>query len=46
MVTRSDPSFQLPSGVEPATIPHGRLPEEGASFSGHERDKLFLNLGN
>jgi thiol-disulfide isomerase/thioredoxin len=46
VVTRSDPSFQLPTGVEPATIPHGRLPEEGASFSGHERDKLFLNLGN
>ena len=46
MVTRSDPSFQLPPGVEAPTIPHGRLPEEGSSFSGHERDKLFLNLGN
>lgn len=46
MVTRSDPSFQLPGPVEPATIKPGRLPEDGTSFSGHERDVLFLNLGN
>jgi len=46
VVTRSDPSFELPSSVEPLTIIRGRLPEDGSSFSGHERDKLFLNLGN
>lgn len=45
MVTRSDPSFPLPPTVGPPTIVHGHLPEEGASFSGHERDKLFLNVG-
>lgn len=46
MVTRSDPSFQLPDPAERATIKPGRLPEDGTSFSGHERDVLFLNLGD
>jgi len=46
VVTRSDSSFPLPATVEPPAIAPGRLPEAGVSFSGHERDAVFLNLGN
>lgn len=46
MVTRSDPSFKLPAGVEQEKIREGRTPDDGVSFSGHERDYVFMNLGD
>jgi len=45
VVTRSDASFALPATVGPPALGEGRTPDDGVSFSGHERDVLFLNLG-
>src|SRR5262245_47412604 len=36
----------MPDGVQPEQIRAGRTPDDGVSFSGHERDNLFINLGD
>jgi thiol-disulfide isomerase/thioredoxin len=46
VVTRSDPSFTLPPETGRETIHAGRMMDDGVSFSGHERDHLFLNQGD